>query len=52
VPAGAGTPRIGPPAGGILDSGPDAMAGHRLVIEARDDMQVRVELALIRPGSA
>jgi hypothetical protein len=33
-----------------LDSGPDAMAGHRLVIEARDDMQVRVEPALIIPA--
>ena len=35
---------------GIFDSGPDAMAGHRLVIEARDDMQVRVEPALIIPA--
>src|SRR5271165_3326517 len=26
------------------------MAGHRLVIEPRDDMQVRVELALIIPA--
>lgn len=34
----------------IFDSGPDAMAGHRLVIEARDDMQVRVEPALIIPA--
>src|SRR6266576_2993479 len=33
-------PRIGSPVGGIFDSRSDATAGHRLVIEARDDMQV------------
>ena len=50
MPAGAGMPRIGSPVGGIFDSRSDATAGHRLVIEARDDMQVGVEPALIVPA--
>jgi Protein of unknown function (DUF742) len=50
VPPGAWTPRIRPPVGGILDSRSDALVGHRLVIEARDDMQVGVEAALIVPA--
>jgi hypothetical protein len=43
VPADAGTPRIGSPVGGIFDSRPDAVVGHRFIIKARDDMQVGVE---------
>jgi hypothetical protein len=50
VPAGAGTPWIGSPVGGIFNARSDAMVGHRLVIEARDDMQVGVEPALIVPA--
>jgi hypothetical protein len=50
VPPGAVTPRIGSPVGGILDSRSDAMVGHRLVIEARDDAQVGVQPALIVPA--
>jgi hypothetical protein len=46
VPPGAGTPRIRS-ISRIFDSRSDAMVGHRLVIEARDDMQVGVEPALI-----
>src|SRR6185437_14606116 len=47
VPAGARTPRVWPPVSGILDPGSDALVGHRLVIEARDDMQVRVEPVIV-----
>jgi hypothetical protein len=50
VPPRAGPPRIRSPIRGIFDSRPDAMAGQRLVIEARDDMQVGVEPALIVPA--
>ena len=50
MPAGAGTPRVGSPVGGILDPRSDALVGHRLVVEARDDMQVGVEPALIVPA--
>lgn len=50
VPAGTGMPGIGSPVGGILDSGPDALVGHGLVVEPRDDMQVRMETALVVPA--
>jgi uncharacterized protein len=50
VPPGAGTPRIGSPIGGDFDSRSDAMVGHRLVIEARDNVQVGVKPALIVPA--
>jgi hypothetical protein len=43
-------PRIGSPVSGVFDSRPDALVGHRLVIEARDDMQMGVEAALIVPA--
>jgi hypothetical protein len=43
-------PRIRPPVGGIFDSRSDAKVGHRLIIEARDDMQVGVEPGLIVPA--
>src|SRR6478736_2643273 len=47
VPAGAGVPWAGSPVGGIFDPRPDALAGHRLVIEARDDMQVGMEPVIV-----
>src|ERR1700722_2728732 len=50
VPSGAGSPRIRSPVGGIFDSRPDALVGHRLVIEARYDVQVGVEPALVVPA--
>ena len=50
MPPGAGTPRIRAPIGGIFDSRSDALVGHGLVIEARDDMQVGMEPALIVPA--
>jgi hypothetical protein len=44
-------PRIGSPIGGVFDSRSGAMVGHRLVIEARDDMQVGESTLIVPAGS-
>ena len=50
MPPRAGPPWIRSSIGGIVDSRSDAIAGHRLVIEARDDLHVGVKAALIVPA--